>query len=216
MSQTFLFITLANFSSTTKIGWMSSKRFRLVSLTSSSNILTVFWTTVGFRTFFDTTVTNTWHAFSFIFVPNIARAHEFTLVVNAISATVFVFDALSDLASATSFDKSSGVASWTRNFVQSWAITGASTVFDVFEASFDFSFWGSPFILFLGGNNVGVLTAADWIGNFNWFWTIWIFNNWTSTFAVVTASVSFTVFSAQTNKIWFLSWARNWSWELES
>ena len=164
-----MFITLANFSSTTKIGWMSSKRFRLVSLASSSNILTVFWTTVGFRTFFDTTVTNTWHAFGFIFVPNIAGRHKFTLVVNAISATVVIFDALSDLASATSFNKSSGVASWTRNFVQSWAITGASTVFDVFKASFNVSFWGSPFVLFLSSDNIRVLTTADWISNFFWF-----------------------------------------------
>jgi hypothetical protein len=217
MSQTFLFITFANFSGTTKIGWVSSKRFGLVSLASSGDITAVFWTTVGFRTFFDTTVTDAWHAFSFIFVPNVAGFHEVTLVVNAISATVVVFDALFDLASTTSFNVGGGVASWTRDFVQSWAITGASTVFDVSQTSKNFSsFFVSVFVLFLSGNNIGVLARANWIGNFNWFWTVWILNWFWRTFTVVTASVAFTVFSVQSREFWFISWARNWSWEAES
>jgi hypothetical protein len=143
-----------------------------VSLASSSNITAIFWTTVGFRAFFNTTVTDAWHAFSFIFVPNITGFHEVTLVVNAISATVVVFDALFDLASATSFDVSGGVASWTRDFVQSWAITGASTVFDISQAIRNFSiFWVSPFVFFSSRNDRRVLARANWIFDFNEFWT---------------------------------------------
>jgi hypothetical protein len=217
MSQTFLFVTLANFSSAAEIGWVSSKRFGLMGLASSGDITTVFWTTVGFRASFNTTVTDTWHAFGFVFVPNISGLSEVTEVVNAISTTVVVFDALFDLASATSFNVGSSVASWARNFVQSWTITSASTVFDVSQTLKNFSsFWVSPFVLFLGGNNVGVLARANWIGNFNWFWTRWVLNWFWRTFTVVTASVSFTISSVQSREFWFISWARDWSWEAES
>jgi hypothetical protein len=191
MSQTFSNVTLASFSSATGIGWVSSKRFRLMRSASSSNISTVFWTTVGFRARFNTTVTYTWHAFGFIFVPNFTGFDEVTQVINTIGTTVVVFDTLHDLASATGIDGFGGMTSGARDFVQSWTITGASAVFDVFQAFVNFSiFWTSPIVLFFVFDDRRVFARANWIGNFNWFWTWWIFDWTCSTFAVVTASVS--------------------------
>jgi hypothetical protein len=191
VSQAFSYVTLTGFSSATGIGWVSSKRFRLMSSTSSGDISAVFWTTVGFRARFDTTVTDTWHAFSFIFVPDLTRTDLVTQVINTVGTTVFVFDAFHDLASATGIDGGGGVASGARDFVQSWTITGASAVFDVFQAFVNFSiFWTSPIVLFFVFDDRRVFARANWIGNFNWFWTWWIFDWTCSTFAVVTASVS--------------------------
>jgi hypothetical protein len=162
-----------------------------MSSTSCGDIITVFWTTVGFRARFDTTVTYTWHAFGFIFVPNFTGFDEVTQVINTIGTTVVVFDTLHDLASATGIDGFGGMTSGARDFVQSWTITSASTVFDVSQAGVNFSvFWISPFVLFSIFYDRRVFARANWIGNFNWFWTWWIFDFIWRTFAVVTASVS--------------------------
>jgi hypothetical protein len=193
MSQAFFNITCTNFSSAAEISWMSSKRFRLMRSASGGNIIAVFWTTVSFRARFNTTVTDTWHAFGFIFVPDFTGTDLITQVIHTVGTTVIVWNTLHFLASATGIDGGGGLTSSAREIVvQSWAITGASTVFDVSQASENFSiFWVGPFVFFLSRNNRREFARANWVGNFNSLWTWFCFwAIWFNTFSVVTAFVS--------------------------
>jgi hypothetical protein len=217
VSQTFVDITSANFSSAAKIGWVRTEFFRLMRFASGGQIGTSFWTTVSFGALFDTTVTDAWKTFVVVLVPSVTRVFKVTKVINTLSATVIVWDTLFNFATATGIDQSSGMTSWARHIVVSWAVTGASTVFDLFQTFKSFSsFFVKVFVSFSSGNDASVLARADWIGNSNHFWTDWIDMRIAVTFSVVTAFMAFSIGWVQDGQVWFAGWARDWSWEAET
>jgi hypothetical protein len=104
VSEAFIDITPANFSSATEIGWMRTEFFGLMRITCSGVVGTSFWATVSFGALFNTAVANAWHAFVVVLVPSITRIFQVSEMVNTLSATVFVWDALFNFTAATGID----------------------------------------------------------------------------------------------------------------
>lgn len=152
--------------------------------------------------------------------PGLSRALQVSEIVNTFSAAAIIWNALFGLASAASFDQSSGVAGWARHVGGGWAIAGASASFDVSWAHDDLSgFFMGVFKIFNVSDDTGVTAFADWI-----FWhevgdgfIAHTFFHWFSaTLTVVTAFVTLAIGWAENGENWLGKWARNWCWELKT
>jgi hypothetical protein len=78
--------------------------FGLMRITSSGVVGTSFWATVSFGALLNAAIANAWHAFVVVLIPSIARIFQVSEMVNTLSTTVFVWDALFNFTAATGID----------------------------------------------------------------------------------------------------------------